>query len=57
MSTRSRREERSVVRKRAYGAPRLVRYGTIVELTQANILKLGPNDGALTMVGHFKSVV
>lgn len=57
MSTRKRREKRADAPKRAYRQPRLVRYGTIVELTRSNVVKLGGNDGALTMVGFFKSVV
>lgn len=57
MSSRKRREERTDAPKRAYRRPRLVRYGTIVELTRSNVVKLGGNDGALTMVGFFKSVV
>ncbi|UCE84703.1 MAG: lasso RiPP family leader peptide-containing protein [Deltaproteobacteria bacterium] len=64
MSTRSRRPKRSRAPsesgapKRSYRPPRLVRYGTIVELTQSNVLKDGPNDRALPgMIGWLKSVV
>ena len=42
---------------RPYRTPRLVRYGTIVELTQNSLSKVGGNDAlAIKMVGFFKSV-
>ncbi|MEE9606232.1 MAG: lasso RiPP family leader peptide-containing protein [Myxococcota bacterium] len=42
--------------KRHYRPPRLVRYGTIVELTRANLLKGGVGDGAGPKKGFFKSL-
>jgi hypothetical protein len=45
--------------KRAYRPPRLVLYGSVVELTRASLSKAGANDGLGGMgvmgMGFFKS--
>lgn len=45
--------------KRAYRPPRLVLYGSVVELTRASLSKTGANDGLGGMgvmgMGFFKS--
>jgi hypothetical protein len=36
-----------------YAAPRLVRYGSIVDLTRASFAFVGPKDGAAFVFGMF----
>ena len=54
MSTRKPEHTARRERKRPYRPPRLVRYGTLVELTRSSPVKVGPKDG-LPPPGFFKS--
>ncbi len=47
----------SDAKKRRYRTPRLVRYGTIVELTHSTLAASGPNDTVvIKKLGFYKSV-